>query len=229
VSDFLLHPIFIFGLIAVVFTFVAIISARRERERRAALAAVAARLGFRFSASPASGIAARFQEFRGMNMGNNRYAFNVMEGAYQGREILAFDFHYETSSTDSKGRRTTHHHYFHVATLRLEREFPPLFIAPEGVFSKIAQAFGYDDIDFESHEFSRRFCVRSKDRKFAYDFCNASMIDFLLARPNTQLETRDGILVIVFDSNMNPLQLESEFDLICAIRDRMPDYLFAAA
>jgi hypothetical protein len=163
-----------------------------------------------------------------MNVGDNRYAFNRMEGVWHGREVMTFDFHYETSSTDSKGRRTTHHHYFHVVTLRLERDFPPLFVAPEGIFSKLAQAFGYDDIDFESHEFSRRFCVRSKDRKFAYDFCNASMIDFLLAHPTLQVETRDGMLVIVFNSNMNPQHLESELDLVCAVRDRMPDYLFAA-
>ena len=43
--------------------------------------------------------------------------------------------------------------------------YPEAIIASGmGVFSKIAQAFGYDDIDFESHEFSRRVCVRAADR-----------------------------------------------------------------
>ncbi|MGH8048010.1 MAG: hypothetical protein ACREKL_12280 [Chthoniobacterales bacterium] len=225
-------PFFIFlffGVGVVLVITIAILSWRRERERRDALAALAARLGFSFSASPSSGLATRFQEFRGMNTGDNRYAFNIMEGAYQGHQVMAFDFHYETSSTDSKGNRSTSHHYFHVVTLSLEREFPTLFVAPENIFSKIAQAFGYDDIDFESHEFSRRFCVRSKDRKFAYDFCNASMIEFLLAHPSLQLESRDGILAIVFNPSMDPQRIESELELACAVRGHMPDYLFEAA
>jgi hypothetical protein len=103
-----------------------------------------------------------------------------MRGNYRGHEILAFDYHYETDSTDSKGHRNTNHHWFSFYLLFLPRSVPDLTIVPEGIFSKIAQAFGYDDIDFESAEFSRKFCVRSADKKFAYDICNSRMIEYLL-------------------------------------------------
>jgi hypothetical protein len=40
--------------------------------------------------------------------------------------------------------------------------------------------FGYGDIKFESAEFSKTFCLRTPDKKFAYDACNAKMIEYLL-------------------------------------------------
>jgi hypothetical protein len=219
----------IIGLVVAIFIGFAILSWRLERKRLEALAGIASRLGFTFSEGADRDLAQRFRDFRGLNTGENRYAWSVLTGHYLDRQITAFDFHYETSTTDSKGNRSTQHHYLHIVVLQLDRALPSLFIAPEGFFSKIAQAFGYDDIDFESHEFSRRFCVRSADRKFAYDFCNASMIDFLLDNPNLRLETRDGVLAAVFDEKMDPQIIESEISLVCSIRDRMPDYLFANA
>jgi hypothetical protein len=49
------------------------------------------------------------------------------------------------------------------------------------VFDRIAGVFGFDDIDFESEEFSRKFHVKSRDKKFAYDVCHSRMMEFLLA------------------------------------------------
>jgi hypothetical protein len=84
--------------------------------------------------------------------------------------IHGYDFIVKTSDFFFgvwKGNQQTNHHYFSFFFLTLPMGFPELRITKEGLFSKIAQAFGYDDIDFESAEFSRAFCVRSKDKKFA--------------------------------------------------------------
>jgi len=86
-----------------------------------------------------------------LRSGSNRYAFNVLAGTYQGHEITVFDSHYETHSSSSKGGRRTHHHYFSFFILSLPRSCPELTIGPEGFLSKIAQAVGYDDIDFAQH------------------------------------------------------------------------------
>lgn len=228
-NDFPIFPILFAGAILAVVLTLAIVGGRLERKRREALAATAARLGFTFAPGQDRNLAERFSEFRGLGTGDNHYAFSIIEGALRERPLLAFDYHYETHSTDSKGGRSTTHHYLHVISVRLEREFPPLFIGPESVLSKIAQAFGYDDIDFESHEFSRRFCVRSTDRKFAYDVCNTQMMEFLLDHPDLQLELKGDLLVSVFESKMDPGLIESEIELVCSVRERMPDYLFAAA
>src|SRR6185295_13212767 len=137
-----------------------------------------------------------------------------------------FDYHYETHSTDSKGHQQTHHHQFSFFILRLERSFPELTISREGIFSKIAQAFGYDDIDFESHEFSRTFCVRSKDKKFAYDVCNSQMMEYLLANSDLTLEIEGQSLALAFNSCLAAAEIESNLARLREIRLRLPDYLF---
>ncbi len=150
----------------------------------------------------------------------------MLSGEYQRNEILVFDYHYETHSTDSKGHRQTHHHYFSFFILMLPVGFPELRITKEGLLSKIAQAFGYDDIDFESAEFSRAFCVRSKEKKFAYDVCNSQMMEYLLANRDLSVEIERNALALAFDSQLSAQKIEFNLQRLLEIRLRMPEYLF---
>jgi hypothetical protein len=197
-----------------------------DRKRTEALANAAAVLGLTFDPVRDRQLARDYETLRGLHEGEDRYAFDVMTGDFGGRSVTLFDFHYETRSTDSKGNSTTTSHYRHVVLLHLERVFPGLVISPEGFFSKIAQALGYDDIDFESHEFSRRYCVRSPDKRFAYDFCNPAMIEFLLAQPGTSLQVSGDDLAFVREGRMKPERIAAELAFAGAIRERMPAYLF---
>ena len=188
----------IFGRVEIVFfvafaalaIVVAILGARAAKKRREAFALVAQRLGLSFSPDRDSNLASYFGFLDKLAQGSNRYAFNILRGNFRGYPIHAFDYHYETHSRDSKGNRQTHNHYFSCLILTVEKAFPELTIAGEGFFSKIAQGLGYDDIDFESHEFSRTFCVRSKDKKFAYDFCHARLMEYLLQNQDLAIEFR---------------------------------------
>ena len=82
------------------------------------------------------------------------------------------------------------------------------------------------DIDFESHEFSERYEVRCKSKKFAYDFCNAQMIDYLLGHPARFIEVEKDSLAMGFDSQHSAESLESGLSHLLKIRSLMPDYLF---
>jgi hypothetical protein len=95
-----------------------------------------------------------------------------------------------------------------------------------GLFKMISDAFGGGDIDFESHEFSERYEVRSKNKKFAYDFCNAQMIDYLLGHPATFIEVEKEALAVVFDSQQNVTRIEADLSFLLKIRSLMPNYLF---
>jgi hypothetical protein len=218
----LIFVLFAAGIIAA-----AIYGARVARKRIEDLADLARRLGMGFSAGENQGLADRFEFLNQLAQGENRYAFNILSGTYQQNQVLAFDYHYETHSTDSKGRRSTQHHYFSFFILLLPAGFPELRITREGLLSKIAQAFGYADIDFESAEFSRAFCVRSKDRKFAYDVCNARMIEYLLANRDLSIEIENQALALAFDARLSAGQFESNLQRLAEIRSRLPDYLFA--
>ena len=150
------------------------------KKRRDEMTLLAEELGLSFHHERDYHLADRYSFLDKLRQGSNRYAYNILEGRYREHDITVFDYHYETHSTGSDGKSDTEHHHFSFFILTLPAYFEELTIAKESFFSKIAQAVGYDDIDFESHEFSKKFVVRSKDKKFAYDFCNARMIEYLL-------------------------------------------------
>ena len=221
--------VLLFILIAGLVIAGAIYSVIAARKRREALFLLATRLGLSFSQSNDASLADRFSFLDKLAQGGNRYAYNVLRGNFQGHEVLAFDYHYETHSTDSKGRRQTHHHYFSFFILMLPQAFPELHIAPEGIFSKIAQAFGYDDIDFESAEFSRAFCVRSKDKKFAYDVCHAQFMDYLLANRDLTIEFDLNVLALAFNKCLEAPEIEANLRRLAHIRSLLPEYLVTKA
>ena len=203
-----------------------IVGILREKKRREAMTALAARLGLMFCPQKDHELARRYGFLDRLCQGSNRYAYNTVSGTYEGEDVLAFDFHYETYSSDSKGRRQTHHHHFSFFILSLPVSFPELTVVREGIFSKIAQAVGYDDIDFESHEFSRKYCVRSRDKKFAYDICNPRMIEYLLANRDLALEIEGRALGIGFNSRLDAGGVEDNLRRLVELRRLIPDYVF---
>lgn len=213
--------IFIVLLIASAVIAMAILAYLADRERREAMTALAARLGLSFHPDKDRDLADQLDFLAKIDQGSNRYAYNRLSGTYEGHEIMACDFHYQTGSG-----KNTHHHHLSVFTLLLPRSFPELIISPEGLFSKIAQALGYDDIDLESAEFSRAFCVRSRDKKFAYDICHSGMMEYLLARRDLALEFDGNVLALAFDSPMDLPQIEPRLQQLVELRRLMPDYLF---
>ncbi len=218
----------LFGGITALAIFVVILSAFAERKRRQRLEATAAELGFTYQAGKDRHLARQFAVFRNLNQGSDRYVQHVFTGQHSGFSVTAGEFHYETHSTNAKGNRSSRSHYVSIFVLHLGRNFPTLLITPEGVFSKIAQAIGYDDIDFESHEFSRAFVVRCPDKRFAYDFCNPAMIEFLLDHRRLTLELHDDMLATSRPGKLDPARIVFEFDVLAAVRSRLPASLFAA-
>ena len=216
-----MEPLFIVGFIAIA-AVVAVLGYISSLKRRDAMAAAAAQLGLHFAPHKDRTLARRYEFLDKLRIGADRYAYNILSGDYQGHGVTLFDFHYRTGSG-----KNTHHHYISCFILQLPASFPELVIGPEGLFSKIAQAVGYDDIDFESHEFSRTFCVRSRDKKFAYDVCNARMIEYLLSNPDLTIEIEGGALAISFGSRLAPERIEPNLKRLITVRSLMPDYLFS--
>jgi hypothetical protein len=89
--------------------------------------------------------------------------------------------------------------------------------------------FGYQDIKFESAEFSKAFSVRSPDRKFAYDVCNAKMMEYLLANRDLSIEIENEVTALAFNTRLAVEQFEMNLQRLVEIRSRMPEYLFTNA
>ena len=192
--------------------------------RRKELATVAARLGLSFSPGTNRDLPGSYRFLNKLDCGSNRYAQNVISGVFRGAPVLVFDYHYQVQSG-----KNTHHYSFSFFILTLPRAFPELTIVREGVLSKLAQAVGYEDIDFESYEFSRRFCVRSKDKRFAYDFCNAQMMEYLLANDDLAIEIENDALALAFGSCLSGAEIERNLNRLAEVRAGMPSYLFEGA
>jgi hypothetical protein len=199
----------------------------QAKKRREAFQALARKLGMRYRRKD-RGIANRYSFLDKLDQGSNRYAENVLEGQYKNHPVVAFDYHYETYSTDSKGNRQTHHHHFSFFILTQDRHFPELRIYPETMMSKFGQMLGYDDIDFESIEFSKAFTVRSTDKKFAYDICHTRMMEYMLRNRSLSVEFESQCIALGSDSRLAVEHFEVRLNQLCEIRNLIPDYLYTS-
>lgn len=218
-------PLLIVGFIGL-FIVIAVLGHLQAKKRREALAAWAQGIGLRYDRAKDYGFDERYPEFNCLRQGSSRYAYNICSGEYRDRHVMAFDYHYETHSTDSKGRRQTHHHHFSAVIVRANVRLKPLMIRSENIFDKLGSVFGFDDIDFESAEFSKKFYVSSPDRKWAYDVLHARAIEFLLAQPRHSIEF-DARHVIAWRSGRkaSPANHQTALELVEGLLDQLPEYV----
>lgn len=210
----------VFVLFLVVAVALGVFGYLQSQKRRQELEAMAGRLGWSFNPGRDREMRNRFGSFQCLNRGSNRYAHNIMEGQTGERQICAFDYHYQTGSG-----KHTHHHHFSVMVVHSGLPLQPLSIRPEGFFDKVTEFLGFDDIDFESSEFSNRFHVQASDRKWAFDMLHQETMEFLLSMPVFSIEMR-GPYVMGYRSNRFSVgDYEDALRVISGILDRLPRYL----
>jgi len=217
-----MEPLFVILAVAVM-AVVGYFSWKAEKQRREAFQHWAAQHGWSYRPEKDGAIRRQYGFLDRMQVGHSRRAFNVLRGEWEGRAAAAFTFRYKTGS----GKNETTH-WFGVALIHIERPFPELRIHPEGIFSRIGQAMGFDDIDFESVDFSRAFTVRSRDKKFAFDFCHTGTMEYLLQHRSTALELEGGTLALFVDRRLEAAHLTPLLQQATHLRDLMPAYLFRA-
>lgn len=222
---------FVVGLFALPFAIAAHSAKRKQQAAAMRKKAYELELGYSKSANAHLAETIRHLDSLDTDEGRDRYALNVIEGSFDEHPVAVFDYHYATSGEWWWAPSWNTHNYVSIVLLDLGREFPELTIGPEGIglFKMVAEAFGGGDIDFESHEFSRQFEVQSRDKKFAYDFCNARMIEYLLGRSGTSIEVDKSSLAIGYKNMHDVRSIKPRLASLVEIRSRMPDYLFASA
>ncbi|MEE9405699.1 MAG: hypothetical protein V3V20_12475 [Algisphaera sp.] len=212
---------------------------RRGQPRAKALAQWAQQHNLSFAPHRDRSLTHRFPQFALFRQGRNAYAYNIVFGLFEGRQIYAFDHHHQTEhqvtirQTDSNGRTRTHtetritHHHFSAVVVEPELPLKPLLIRPEGLFDKVADFFGKGDLNFESAAFSRKYHVTAPDRRWAYDVLHARVIDFLLDQPRLVVEFTPRHILI-----MRPGEKRMDIDVFKAavqtadqMLDLLPDYV----
>ena len=201
----------------------------QEKKRREELAALAERLGFRFDPNNDSSHDDEYAQFEIFRRGHSRVAKNTLTSTVELFErscrLVMGDFRYKITSGSGKNRRTTTYNFSYLI-VHPPWQTPPLLIRPEGVWDKLKGAFGFDDIDFESDEFSRKFYVQSSDRKFAYDVLHARMMEFLLQNSPPMIDIEDGALCLSGGRRRwEPDRFEGAIDLVRRFCELWPRHL----
>ena len=172
-----------------------------QKIRRQKLAAVARHLGLTYYPGGYYDLEDRFKYFELFQRGDSRHSYDLIAGHKDKIEVMLFDYSYETGSGKN---RTTHRRTACILTLPIRHYFPYVVIRPEGFFDKLASAVGFNDIDFESVEFSKKYFVKSKDRRFAYDVIHPRMMEYLLSVGSLYVEIANRALLVHHDTRLSP-------------------------
>ncbi len=190
-------------------------------KRRGELLAWAQSKGLSFSPAKQFSLGDRFGSFHCLQTGQDRYAYNIIQGPWPPeRQAICFDYLYVTGS--GKNRTT---HTFSAAVMTSKVPLKPLLIRPENLFDKFAEFLGFEDIDFESAEFSRAFYVKSSDRRWAYDVLHPRAMEFLLARPRFAIQFDTGCAIAFRSTVFSTRDFQSACDTLSGLLDGLPEYL----
>ena len=220
----------VFGLLAVVA--IGYLSYLAAKKRREALAGLAAELGWRFDPSRDRSHDDEYAHFEMFRRGHSRAAYNTLFGELQvtGRSCPAKmgDFIYKITTHTGKTTSTRTYRFSYLIVHLPFARVPDLLVRREGVFDKIAGAFGFDDVDFESAEFSRRFYVKSSDKRFAYDVIHPQMMEFLLASEPPAVDLERGRCCLSDGRRRwDPEQFRAQLGWLAEFFDRWPEHVRA--
>ena len=124
------------------------------------------------------------------------HCINTMDGycKIKGKphRIKMGDFEYTVSSDDG----STTYRFSYLCVHLPYTDVPELSIRNEKFMDKIKASVGFEDIDFESAHFSRKYYVQSPDKKFAYSVITPLMMEDSLRYPLPEINMKDGIICV---------------------------------
>jgi hypothetical protein len=199
-------------------------SAAKERKRQARLREFCLSQGWSYTESDQSLVG----RWRGtpFETGDNRKARNAIGGSHGPYAMTAFDYSYETHSTDSKGNRTTTTHHFGIVSLELPAYLPTLSVTPENVLTRLGGAVGLGDIQLESEDFNRKFRVKCKDPKFASDVLHPRTMERLLAQQASNWRICGTDIICWETGRLSPEVILARASLLALVVDGVPSFVW---
>lgn len=193
-------PVLLFILVGAVVAVGMFAAWKAERARVEALLGLSRELGLSFVEERDAGHDERFARFALFRKGRSRVAFNTLRGelelAGHAIRVRMGDFQYKVDRGSGKNRRTETIRLSYLVAWNPLGSCPEVIVRREGFFDRVAGVLGFDDIDFESVEFSKAFHVSSDDKRFAYDLIDPRMMEFLLASAPPALEVDGGLICL---------------------------------
>ncbi len=230
-----MYMVIIFIVVILVSILVTFVSGRMSRKRSENIEPEARRLGLDYYRHDPYAIGFRYRYLDPLRLGfkaqaslegreGGGYATNVINGSYQGHRVLLFDYCYQSPGGHEHGGREDD---FSAAILQLADHFPETVLYPEGFLDKVKQGMGFEDLDFENEEFSRKFVVKSTDPRYARDIFHSGMMELLLSMEgDISFEAERDTVLFYFHKNLKVEELEAKLDQFVAIKEQFPQYVF---
>jgi hypothetical protein len=171
-----------------------------QRARRQGFSQMAAQLNLSYSRDDPLGLLG--YPFTLFSKGDSRTLENVVFGAWQEVEVVAFDFTY----TEGSGKSQTDYR-FDCAIVPIEADGPRLLIEHENLLTSLAGAMSFRDQQFESEAFNQEYRVHCEVPKFASDVLDARMMEWLLDNGAGYLFEVVGDRVLVAGPRIQPAEL----------------------
>lgn len=195
-----------------------------KQRRREELATVAWQLGLEFSPQDVRGCLGL--PFALLQKGDGWEAENVMWGVWQEISVHEFDYWYDEESGDPKGYHRKNYHRFSCVVAEIDAACSPIAIDRESLTTRILDAIGLDDIQFEFEEFNGAFNMSSRDRRFANDLIDQRMMGWLLESGKEFRFEACGPWLLCFGKRRRPRALIPLLGALKQFRDRVPRVVF---
>jgi hypothetical protein len=204
--------IFVVALVLVMAVLL-VVAWRKERTRTEELRRVAATAGFVFQAKGDLAALRALGAVPLFERGHSRRVRNLMTGRIGDEQLAVFDYRYSVGSGKSQRTRTQTVVLLHSAG----RLLPELQMFPENPVTRLAEKFGFQDIDIDSSpEFSRRYVVRGKDEHAIRAALAARATSYFAAHEGWTVEARSGTVAIYReDRRPKPQDLRAFIEEAC--------------
>ena len=165
---------------------------RLEKKRTEQFALISAELKLKLFPKGSASLFERLKPFHLFSRGRSRKIKNLMEGEANKVESAIFDYQYTTGTG-----RHSHTYRQSVLCFRSPKLYLPDFnLRPESVFHKIGGAFGYQDIDFETHPlFSKSYLLRGDNEAAIRGLFNNELLNFIESQQKISIEGSGDQLV----------------------------------
>ena len=182
-----LIPILIFGFIILLTVALVLWARKKAKERREALQLAAQQMGWPFMPEAAMNAIPYLDRFQLFSRGHSKKILNMIYGQMNEARVSLFDYTYTIGY--GRNRQTYFQSVVYFESPRLS--LPSFTLSPEGWFTKVATALGYQDIDFEHRPlFSKKYLLRGPDEQAIRQAFNDQILAYYEA--NQGLSTDGG-------------------------------------
>ncbi len=184
--------VFFLGVVVVIIVGVTI-AVRMERQRTESLKRVAETTGLTFEPKADLNAVRSLGDVQLYARGHSRRVTNLMTGRLDGQQVAVFDYRYTTGA--GKSQHTTTQTV--VVLPSAKSSLPDFQMAPENPLTRIAEVFGYQDIDIESSpDFSRLYVVRGADEAAIRAALYPGATSYFAGHDGWTVEVKSGTVAI---------------------------------